>query len=149
MSCESNPDCKFTKTADKDTDHVTEKCQLCGRDMVVKAGRFGRFIACSGYPDCKNSKPFNIGMKCPKPDCSGDVIERKSRRGRLFYGCSQYPDCDFIASSRPVPTKCETCDNNYLEKKYTQTKGQHFRCPQCKQEYAEDMTKMDDAIVDV
>lgn len=147
-ACENNPECKFTKTADKDTGHIVETCELCGREMVVKAGRFGRFIACSGYPECKNSKPFTIGMKCPKAGCEGDVIERKSRRGRLFFGCSRYPNCDFIASSRPIPQKCEICGNNYLEKKYSQAKGEFYKCPQCKQEYAEDMTKMDEAIVE-
>jgi DNA topoisomerase-1 len=144
MACEDYPECRFTKTADKDTDHIEEKCELCGREMIVRAGRFGRFVACSGYPQCKNSKPFKIGMKCPKDECDGDVIERKSRRGSLFYGCSRYPDCDFISSHRPVPKTCPTCGNNFLQKRYTQAKGEHLKCPKCKDEFAEDMTRVDE-----
>ena len=148
MACEHDPDCRFTKTADKDTDHIKEKCELCGKPMVVKAGRFGRFIACSGYPDCKNSKPFTIGMKCPKEGCDGDVIERKSKRGRLFYGCSRYPDCDFIAFNRPVEEKCPTCGNNYLEKRYSQAKGQFYKCPRCKGEFEEDLTPIEETTIE-
>jgi DNA topoisomerase I len=78
------------------TDEICDKCQ---RGMVIKFGRFGRFIACSGYPECKNTKSLPTGVKCPKVDCGGDVTKRRSKAGRTFYGCSNYPDCDFVARS--------------------------------------------------
>ncbi len=78
------------------TDEVCEKCQ---KPMVIKFGRFGRFMACSGYPECKNTKSLPTGVKCPKDGCGGDVIKRRSKQGRTFYGCSKYPACDFVARS--------------------------------------------------
>ncbi|TET40769.1 MAG: type I DNA topoisomerase [Dehalococcoidia bacterium] len=86
-----------------------EVCSLCGRPMVIKLGRYGRFLACSGFPQCKNTKPFliKIGVKCPQ--CGGDLVERKSKRKRTFYGCAQYPDCDFTTSDKPIPQPCPEC----------------------------------------
>ena len=86
-----------------------EVCSLCGRPMVIKLGRYGRFLACSGYPDCKNTRPFliKIGVKCPQ--CGGDLVERRSKRKRTFYGCARYPDCDFTTSDKPIPQPCPEC----------------------------------------
>ena len=86
-----------------------EVCSLCGRPMVIKLGRYGRFLACSGYPDCKNTRPFliKIGVKCPQ--CGGDLVERKSKRKRTFYGCARYPDCDFTTSDKPITQPCPEC----------------------------------------
>jgi len=86
-----------------------EVCSLCGRPMVIKLGRYGRFLACSGYPDCRNTRPFliKIGVKCPQ--CGGDLVQRKSKRKRTFYGCAQYPDCDFTTSDKPIPQPCPEC----------------------------------------
>jgi len=95
---------KKVKIADEPTDEV---CSLCGRPMVIKSGRYGRFVSCSGYPKCKNSKPLSIGVKCPA--CGGDLVERRSKRKRTFYGCSAYPDCDFATSDKPVPQPCPEC----------------------------------------
>jgi len=94
------------KIADEPTDEV---CSLCGRPMVIKSGRYGRFLSCSGYPECKNAKPLltKIGVKCPK--CGSDLVERRSKRKRTFYGCSAYPDCDFSVSDKPVPHLCPEC----------------------------------------
>jgi len=92
------------KIADEPTDEV---CSLCGRPMVIKSGRYGRFLSCSGYPKCKNSKSLSIGVKCPK--CGGDVVERRSKRKRTFYGCSAYPDCDFVTGDKPVAQPCPEC----------------------------------------
>jgi DNA topoisomerase-1 len=92
---------------EEETDEV---CDLCEKPMVIKTGRFGRFMACTGFPDCRNTKPILVktGVKCPK--CSGDVVERKARgRGRPFWGCSNYPNCDFIINQRPLPTPCPEC----------------------------------------
>ncbi len=85
-------------------------CEKCGRPMVIKRGRYGKFIACSGYPECKNTAPYHekIGVKCPK--CDGDMVLRRTRKGRVFYGCSNYPDCDFTSWKRPLPGPvCPVC----------------------------------------
>ena len=93
-----------------------EVCDTCGQPMVIKTGRFGRFLACTGFPDCRTTKPiFNkTGVSCPK--CGGDIVERRSRgRGRAFYGCSKYPECDFISNRKPVPTPCPECEGMMVE----------------------------------
>ena len=84
-------------------------CELCGRMMVVKQGRFGKFLACPGFPECRNTKPFlkDTGAKCPK--CGGSIVERRTRRGRFFYGCRNYPDCDFVTWDQPQADPCKTC----------------------------------------
>ena len=91
-------------------------CEKCGKLMVVKFGRYGKFLACPGYPDCKNTKPIikDLGIDCPK--CDGQVIERKSKKGRKFYGCSNYPDCDFISWNKPIKEKCPKCEGVLTEK---------------------------------
>jgi DNA topoisomerase-1 len=84
-----------------------EPCPLCGRGLVRKQGRFGTFIACSGYPGCTYTRPVGIGVSCPK--CGGEVVERRSRRGRIFYGCANCPTCDFTSWDRPTDRKCARC----------------------------------------
>ncbi len=102
------------KLKEDETDIV---CDKCGRMMVVKFGRFGKFIACPGYPDCKNIKKFvtETGSKCPK--CDGNIIEKKSKRGRVFYGCSEYPNCDFVSWDPPSDKKCNVCGKTLMQKK--------------------------------
>ncbi|MBF1180084.1 MAG: type I DNA topoisomerase [[Eubacterium] sulci] len=102
-----------------------ELCELCGKPMVIKAGRFGDFIACSGYPECKNTKPIikTIGVKCP--NCGKDIVARKSKRGRIFYGCSGYPDCKTVFWNKPTDKRCPECNSILLEKK---TKNKNFVC---------------------
>lgn len=139
MACSGYPSCKNTRPLpheQEQTKHmVGMKCELCGGDMVVKGGKFGAFLGCSNYPTCKNTKPISIGMKCPK--CKdGDVIERKTKRKRVFYGCSRYPDCDFASWDKPVSKVCDTCGNGYLVIKYTQARGEYLLCPSCKAEIA-------------
>ncbi|MDR0738788.1 MAG: type I DNA topoisomerase [Oscillospiraceae bacterium] len=92
-------------------------CELCGRSMVVKIGRFGKFIACPGYPECKNIKNFvnKIGVPCPK--CNQDIILKKSKKGRTFYGCSAYPKCDFVSWDEPSKKKCPRCSELLFFKK--------------------------------
>lgn len=100
-------------------DEVTEEiCQLCGKNMVIKNGRFGKFLACPGYPECKNTKPIidKINVKCPL--CNGDIIKRKSKKGRIFFGCSNFPDCKFVSWNEPVNEKCPKC-NEFMYKKTT------------------------------
>jgi len=94
------------------------KCEKCGRMMVIKQGRFGKFLACPGFPECRNTKPLLIdtGVKCPK--CGGKIVERKSRRGRKFYGCENYPDCDYTTWDTPLQETCEKCGSFMLEHHY-------------------------------
>ncbi len=103
------------KIADEPTDEV---CEKCGRPMVIKLGRFGRFLACSGFPECRNSRPIlnKIGVKCPQCD-EGDVVEKKTRKGRqrLFYGCSRYPECDFTSWDKPTGERCPVCGDILVE----------------------------------
>jgi len=105
---------------DEETDEVcdcagSDKCEhtdTCGKPMVIKTGRFGRFMACTGFPECRKTKPIlkKTGVSCPKPNCGGDIVERRARgRGRSFYGCSNYPDCDLILNQQPLPTPCPEC----------------------------------------
>lgn len=102
-----------------------ENCELCGKPMVVKQGRFGEFIACSGYPECKNTKAKvnKIDVKCPK--CGKDIVTRKSKTGKLFYGCSGYPDCTQLFWNKPTNTKCPKCESLLTEKK---TKTTNYVC---------------------
>lgn len=111
-----------------------ELCELCGKPMVIKAGRFGDFIACSGYPECKNTKPIikTIGVKCP--NCGKDIVARKSKRVRLFYGCSGYPECKTVFWNKPTNKRCPECNSILLEKK---TKNKNFVCSNEKCGYTE------------
>ncbi len=92
-------------------------CELCGRQMVIKTGRYGRFIACPGYPECKNIKKIvhETGAECPK--CGGKVVMKKTKKGRVFYGCDQYPNCDFVSWDEPTMEKCPKCGKTLLKKK--------------------------------
>lgn len=117
LACSNYPDCKNTKPLDdEDTEengHNHEKqdpCEKCGGEMVLKHGRYGKFWACSKYPDCKNirSHKIKVGVKCPLCE-TGDVLEKKSKKGRTFYGCSNYPDCEFVSWGKPVDQKCPDC----------------------------------------
>ncbi len=89
-------------------------CELCGRKMVVKQGRYGKFLACPGFPECRNTKPFlkDTGAFCPR--CGGSIVERRTRRGRIFYGCKNYPDCDFVTWDAPEAEPCKTCGSLVL-----------------------------------
>lgn len=98
-------------------DEVSDEiCEYCGRNMVIKMGRFGKFLACPGFPECKNTKPIlkSTGIKCPK--CDGELIIRKTKKGRKFYGCSNYPKCDFVTWDEPTKEKCPKCGSILLKK---------------------------------
>jgi len=135
IGCSGYPDCRYTKPIEGEEVQTGENCEKCGKPMVVKQGRFGRFLACSGYPDCKNNKPFSLGIACPEDGCSGSIVERRSKRGKVFYGCSQYPECNFASWYLPIDAKCKNCDSPYLEKRYNQKLGDYLYCPKCKTKY--------------
>ncbi len=109
-------------------EETDEVCEKCGSPMVVKYGRYGKFLACSSYPECKNTKPYLIktGVDCPECD-DGEIIERTSKKGRTFYGCSNYPDCNFMNWNKPVKKPCPECGSLMVEKT-TKAKGKHYKC---------------------
>ncbi len=106
-------------------------CEKCGRPMIIKMGKFGKFMACSGFPDCRNAQPIKSGIGLPCPKChQGEVVERRSRKGRLFYGCDRYPECDFSEWNKPVDHQCPKCGNPYMTE--VGKRGQ-IKCPACGQ----------------
>jgi DNA topoisomerase-1 len=112
-------------------DEVTEfTCEKCGKHLMKKLGRFGYFLACSGFPECRNTKSIPLA-KCPK--CSGDVVARKTKgRGKEFYGCTNYPECDFISHFKPIKQNCPKC-GFFMVEKYDKKNGSHKACinPDC------------------
>lgn len=99
-------------------DEVTDEiCEKCGRNMVVKRGRYGKFLACPGYPECKNTKAILDELDVPCPECGGNIIRRRSKKGRLFYGCSNFPNCKFVSWNEPIKEKCPQCNGVLVKKK--------------------------------
>ena len=133
LACSAYPKCKTTKPLPEEEakTRTDEKCDKCGSPMIIKTGRFGRFLACSNYPECKNAKPLTMGIKCPRTGCGGEIVERRSKRGRTFYGCSRYPKCDFNSWNQPVNTPCPVCGHSYMVLKASNAKGEYSECPQC------------------
>lgn len=147
LACTAYPDCSFTSNYVRDdegqisivqtkVDNTKVKdCIKCGEPMVKKEGRFGLFLACTGYPDCKHTESVNgganakqIGVPCPTPDCDGDLVEKKSKRGKLFFGCSKFPKCTFASWDKPVGTSCPECENRFLVEKETKKEGKFLKC---------------------
>lgn len=106
-----------------------EICDKCGRKMLIKSGRFGKFLACSGFPDCKNTKSFldKIGINCPEEGCPGEIVRKKTKKGRIFYGCSNYPKCSFMTWNKPVDKKCPKC-NSILVLDKNKKSGFYYKC---------------------
>jgi DNA topoisomerase I len=149
IACSGYPDCSFTSNYERDENgHIVivkkniditkvKDCEKCGKDMVVKDGTYGTFLACTGYPECKHTESINgnsngkeIGMKCPAENCSGSIIEKRSKRGKIFFGCNKYPDCTFATWDKPVDKKCPECDSPYLLEKNTKRDGRFLKCPE-------------------
>jgi len=109
-------------------DEVTDVvCDKCGKFMVIKHGRFGDFMACPGYPECKNTKAITKELELPCPKCGGTILERRSKKGTKFFGCSNYPQCDFVSWFEPTEIKCPEC-NTYMVKRYSKTKNDYMEC---------------------
>ncbi|HET6795609.1 MAG TPA: type I DNA topoisomerase [Gemmatimonadales bacterium] len=126
-SCDYVKSLKRNKVPDRPSD---EKCHLCGSAMVIKTGRFGEFLACTTYPKCKGTRSIPMGLKCPK--CAdGDLTERRTKRGKSFWGCLRYPDCDFSTWNRPVPEICPACGWLGMEKRITKADGESRKCLKC------------------
>ena len=136
LACSGYPECKNTKDFIEEDGKIKvvedipteEICPTCGKAMVNKRGRFGRFLACSDYPTCKTTKPITLkGVVCP--DCGSGLAERKSRFGKNFYGCTGYPNCKFAAWDKPIPGPCPQCGKPYLLSKYSKRDGAFIACP--------------------
>jgi DNA topoisomerase-1 len=135
LACTGYPECKTTRkiittkqgvTAAKPDQILDEKCPKCDSNLVLKHGRFGEFTACSNYPACKYVKQKSTGLVCPKD--GGDVVERKSKRGKVFYGCANYPDCDFVLWNKPILEPCPQCGEKFLIEKITKRHGRQLLC---------------------
>ena len=134
LSCSAYPRCKNAKPLESnDNGRILpdQKCEVCGAPLMVKIGRYGKFLSCSKYPECKFTQPFPIGVDCPEEGCDGYLIERKSKRGRIFYGCSNYPKCKFASWDRPVNEICPNCGAKFLVQKTSKSKGESLKCVKC------------------
>ncbi|MBI2880839.1 MAG: type I DNA topoisomerase [Candidatus Tectomicrobia bacterium] len=129
VGCSNYPDCRYREsTGKREAPPAVEtdiRCEKCGAAMVVKTGRHGPFLSCSRYPECQNAKPLPTGVSCPREGCDGEIVTRRSKRGRPFYGCSNYPACDFVSWARPYPKSCPACGSPYLT-----VQRKELRCPQ-------------------
>jgi DNA topoisomerase-1 len=140
LACTGYPECKTTRKliatkqgglkAAKPDQILDEKCPRCGANLVVKQGRYGEFTACTSYPECKYVKHKTTGVKCPKDgeSAGGEIVERKSRRGKVFFGCANYPDCDFVLWNRPIAEPCPKCGAPFLVEKVTKRHGRQLLC---------------------
>ncbi len=139
LACSGYPECKTTRKliatkqgslkAAKPDQILDEKCPRCSSNLVIKQGRFGEFTACTNYPTCRYIKHKTTGVACPKDaDKGGEVVERKSKRGKVFFGCSNYPDCDFVLWNRPIAEPCPKCGAPFLVEKITKRHGRQLIC---------------------
>jgi len=129
LACSGYPDCKNTKQLDGEK--VDGKCPKCGADLVIKRGKFGRFISCKNYPKCDYSSSVKIGVKCPEEGCDGDLVEKVTKKGKVFYGCSKYPGCKFALWDKPVAEQCPECKFPLMVEKYGRG-GVYLKCPKCR-----------------
>jgi len=137
LACSAFPGCRNTKPLNSKEDEALvkgEKCELCGAPMILKRGRYGKFLACSRFPECKNTRSFSLKIKCPKEGCGGEIVEKKTKKGRIFYGCSNFPKCDFATWFKPVTQSCPKCGAEFLITKKSKFKGEILHCLKCKYE---------------
>ncbi|MBU0577383.1 type I DNA topoisomerase [Patescibacteria group bacterium] len=137
LSCSKYPECKNAKPMKEDQEkeeklkkeYKGEKCDKCGGQMVIKNGRFGEFLACENYPKCKNTRALSHALKVKCPKCKNDLVEKRTKRGKVFYGCSDYPKCDFATWKKPVEDPCTVCNGLQV-----QAKKNLIKCEQCGKE---------------
>ncbi len=148
LACSGYPECSYSRNYKRDDKGQVvpiepdfsmaegKVCDKCGSPMVIKQGRYGDFLACSAYPECKNTQSLNsgqnatpIGVNCPEEGCDGEIVEKKSKRGKIFYGCSRFPDCKFASWDKPVNKSCPQCGHVYTVEKETKKEGKILRCP--------------------
>jgi DNA topoisomerase-1 len=147
LACSNYPDCTYScnyernekgvvqAILNKDPEMTDEKCEKCQSPLLIKTGRYGQFLACSTYPDCKYTrslgepqKPESTGVACPNENCKGELMVKKSRRGKVFYGCSEYPKCDYALWNKPINKPCPECSAPFVVEKRTKKKGPHLTC---------------------
>jgi DNA topoisomerase I len=147
LACSGYPDCTYSRDYERDEkgnikpiepaseELADQTCEKCGKPMVIKRGRFGDFLACSGYPDCRHTQSLNnngpmvsTGVKCPETGCDGELVERKSKRGKIFYGCSRFPQCGFATWDKPVKETCPVCGADFLVERTTKKNGTTLLC---------------------
>lgn len=139
LACSNYPQCsnvkslKEFKAKNEEPDYVGEDCPKCGSKLLYRNGKFGRFIGCEKYPDCDYLRPITTGIKCPK--CGiGELVEKTTKRRKIFYGCSNYPKCDFASWDKVINQACLSCGHPYMVEKNTKKKGSYLLCPSCKYE---------------
>jgi DNA topoisomerase I len=132
VACSGYPECSFSSDYERDekgtvrlvqTPSTGETCEKCGKPMVMKRGRFGVFLACSGYPECKNTRSPSMGVYCPREGCGGELVERVTKKGKRFYGCNRYPECTTVFWDKPVPVTCPSCGSPLLLEKHNKRGG--------------------------
>ena len=137
LACSGYPECKNTKEFVQEGgevkvvekhEEVAEKCPECQQSLVIKRGKYGRFLACSNYPKCTFTKSLGTGVRCTQPDCGGELVEKRTRRAKIFFGCSRYPKCTFALWNRPIPQACPLCKAPFLVEKFTKREGLQRVC---------------------
>ncbi|MBI4378282.1 MAG: type I DNA topoisomerase [Nitrospinae bacterium] len=138
LACSDYPKCKNTRPlkeagegegdSGKLLEITNEKCERCGAPMQIKNGRYGKFLACTKYPECRFTKPITLGIPCPLEGCGGSLAERRTRKGKTFYSCSNYPQCKFATWNKPIPEKCTECGHPYLIEKKIRGGAIEIRC---------------------
>ena len=148
LACSGYPECTYSSDYERDEKGIiapvapvqsepTDKvCGLCGKPMVIKRGRYGDFLACTGYPACKHTQSLNgggnaksTGVHCPEKGCDGEIVEKSSKRGKIFFGCNRYPKCEFASWDKPVAIACPACGHEYMVEKTTKRHGTQHVCP--------------------
>ncbi|MGM0681007.1 MAG: type I DNA topoisomerase [Thermodesulfobacteriota bacterium] len=141
LACDRYPDCHYTCDFKRDQDgriiaeekkkeeESEEICEKCSRNMVYKKGRYGRFLACSGYPECKNIRAEGTGVQCPEENCPGELVKKISKKGKIFYACNQYPECTYALWNKPVNEPCPECGSSFLIEKRTIKQCYNLKCP--------------------
>ncbi len=137
LACSGYPECKNAKSYESDAagniivkepEVTDEKCEKCGSPMVIRSGRFGKFMACQNYPECKTTRSIPLDFVCPRAGCGGRLVTRRTRKGRMFYGCNKYPECNFVTWNAPVKEPCPKCQSPFLtERKLKMVR--HLVCP--------------------
>jgi DNA topoisomerase-1 len=134
-ACTGYPECKNirkaagTSAVEKKPDIPLEAlCPKCNKNLVIKQGRYGEFTACSNYPECKYIKQETTGVRCPNTACDGEIVVRKSKRGKVFYGCNRYPTCSNVYWDKPIEEACPNCKSPILFEKITKKDGQIYYC---------------------
>lgn len=138
LGCSAYPDCATTlpftrkdgKIVIEEPEKTDQLCKTCSAPMVFKQGKYGKFLGCSRYPDCSYTSPIPTGVKCPKEGCGGDIVIKKSKTKKVFYGCNNYPACVFVSWDQPINQPCPVCQNPFLVQKKSRT-GSTIKCPAC------------------